>query len=399
MGGSGTVTIFDYTFICLAGMMTLGVGYLYFLALLSLSAGKREKPSAGKCSFLILIPAHNEEMVISETLDSLALLEKTGEITVVVIADNCTDNTAEVARSRKVTVLERINPNDIGKGYALEWALAQFDLNEFSAVAIVDADTLVEKNMLVAMSAAFGSGAGAVQVHNEISAVDSTPLAHLQQMASAVENHLYYGGRAALGLPILLRGTGMAIRSDVLLAHPWSSHSLTEDVDYAVSLIRQGVKIMYTQASKVRSAAVSTYSQSRSQKIRWASGTFNLISDNFFPLMKDGFLLGRFELLELALSLLLMSRPALIVVSVLLIPFALLGSAELMPWFLIWPTLLATLLVIYLSLGIFFVENRAKAARSLIAAPYFGVWLIGVQVLAFVRRRKLGWTRTRRTEK
>ncbi len=390
------MTVFEWTYFAILGAMSLAVIYLYVLAVFGLAGSGKNPALSARHDFLILVPAHNEQQNISQTLISLSQLEQPGRVEVAVIADNCTDRTAEVAHSHGATVLERSNLKEIGKGYALEWAVAQYDLKDYTAVAVVDADSQVETNMLVAMAQAFEAGAGAVQIRNELTPAGGSTLANLQHMASVVENVLFYRGRAAVGLPILLRGTGMALTTDTLSRHPWDSHSLTEDVDYAVRIIRQGVKVAFAANTRVTSAASITYQQSLSQKKRWASGTFNLITDHFFPLLGQALTGGRPDLLELGFSLLLLSRPTLILANIVLWPLALLTGPEMRPWFVIWPPVLIALLILYLCLGVFLVEDKKKAFTALLFIPVFGVWLAGVQVLALLQRRRLLWTRTDR---
>lgn len=391
------MTLIDGITVFLLAGMTMVVGYLYLLALWGM-LGRKDYPKLSRpYDFLILIPAHNEAQVIERTLASLSTLKKTGRVEIAVIADNCDDPTAEIARSQNVTVLERKHETERGKGYALEWAIAQFDLANFSAVAIIDADTTVESNMLESMACALETGAGAVQLFYEFTPDSDAPLAHLQNIASVAENIFFYRGRSVLRLPILLRGTGMAIRSEVLQTHPWNSHSVTEDVDYAVGLLKEGVKIDFFSDSRILSAATSTYEQSYTQKERWASGTFNLITDNMWPLIGTGLARLRFDLLELAFSLLLLSRPTLIFASGLLLLPAIFSSATIRPYLLAWPLVLILLLIVYLCSGVFFVRDKKAGLKALMHAPFFGVWLLVVQARAFARRRKLGWTRTKRS--
>ena len=392
------MSAFEWTYFGVMLALTLGVAYLYLLALFGLIGSDRKGELSASHDFLVIIPAHNEQESIARTLKSMARLERPGRVEIAVVADNCTDQTAEIARGLGATVLGRSNLEEIGKGYALQWALAQYDLADFSAVAVVDADTQVEPNMLVAMARAFENGAGGVQVRNELAPVEGSRLADLQHMASVVENILFYRGRSVVGLPILLRGTGMAVTTETLSAHPWDSHSLTEDVDYAVRVIRTGTKVSFASETKVTSAASSTYQQSLSQKKRWASGTFNLIFDHFFPLLWQGLTRVRPALVELAFSLLLLSRPTLILACIVLWPLALLMGPSLQPWILWWPPLLAVLLMLYLCFGVLLVKDKKKALAALLYIPFFGLWLTGVQLMALLERRRLIWTRTDRNK-
>lgn len=376
--------------------VSIAVAYLYYLALVGLFGPKRRSHAAESWRYLVLIPAHNEEKQIPRTLVSLGCLDNLAAAKVVVVADNCDDGTADTVRARGFAVLERNDPDNRGKGYALKWALEQIPLDDFDGVIVIDADTVVRPNLLSAVSRSLQSGAGAVQCCNEVSAERGTPLAHLLHMGNAVENRLFYEPRGRLGLPILLRGTGMAFRISLLREHPWSSSSITEDVDYSVQLLAAGVSIDFTDESSVVSAASGTYERAYDQKLRWAHGTLTLIREKFLSLLLTSLKTRRLALLELAFSFFLLSRPALMYWT--LIPmglaFVLPGDAKVR--YALWALGLEILLASYLVSGILIVTDKKGALKALPYAPLFGLWQLFVQVRALIKGKKLEWVRTRR---
>ncbi len=389
------MTVIDWIILIPLMIITLTVFYLWIILPAGLLFRKGYPKEVEKYDFLILVPAHNEAEGITRTLESLKGLNPTGEVNITVIADNCTDNTAEVAQNAGVNVIERNNPVLRGKGYALEYALEQNDLTEYDAVVIVDADTIVAPNLLEAMARPLVNGAGAVQVSNEFLLDRETPLEYLQQMANHAENVFYYNARTVLGFPVLLRGTGMAIRSEVLREHPWDSHSVTEDVDYAVNIILDGYQIDFSLETWVRSAATSTYEQSYSQKSRWAGGTFGLIFGKGPKVLWGGITQFRLGLIDLAWSFLTLSRPTLIflcLVPLVLSPFASHGNGLL---FALWSIFLIFLLVLYLVTGMIFMPDKAAAMKALVHAPFYGAWLFMVQLKALFRKDR-DWIRTER---
>ncbi|PKK84303.1 MAG: hypothetical protein CVT49_04020 [candidate division Zixibacteria bacterium HGW-Zixibacteria-1] len=376
-------------------VLTVGVLYLYFLAFAGLVTHKKYPEFSGNYRFLILIPAYNEQPVIGRTLQSLRDLNYKGKVEIAVIADNCSDNTAAIARDFGVKVLERYDDVNRGKGYALEWAIKLYNLDNYDAVAIVDADTRVESNMLQAMAESLTAGTGAVQLYYGFLEELKTGVSYLQKMANIVENKFFYKGRAQLGLPILLRGTGMAIKSSVLKAHPWDSHSITEDVDYAVNLLVDGVKIDFNVNSMVMAAATSSYQQSHSQRLRWASGTFELIKNKMLPLIKMGLTKSRPDLIELSFSFLLLSRPLLIYIAFIMLVLSLFtGSAR--GTLMLWAGTLVGLLVAYLLAGIFFMKEKGRVLKSLLQVPVYACWFVMVQVKAIIKSGKMDWKRTER---
>jgi len=377
-------------------MLTVAVGYLCFLAVFGLSRKKRCWVTSSKCDFLVLVPAHNEEAVLGLTLQHLTKLEPTGKLEIAVIADNCEDKTADIARSFGVTVWERTDKDKLGKGYTLAWGLERYNLNDFDAVAIVDADTIVEKHMLKTMASSLSGKAGAIQLAYEFSVSHDTPLARLHNMAGAVENVYFYNGRAALGLPILLRGTGMAIKTAVLKSHPWQSFSLTEDVDYSIDLLKGGITIDFVPESCVSAPAASAFRQAYTQKSRWASGVFGLITGRMIPLAGAGFKKMKLSLVELSFSFLLLSRPLLIYAALVPLVLSFWSSPELRRLFLIWPAALIGTVILYLASGIFLVREKWPAVKALFYAPFYAVWLMMLQIRSFFKRKETTWVRTER---
>lgn len=392
--------IVAYILIVLFGALSLSVAYLYGLGMVGLVARRTAVQPSKPWRLLVMIPAHNEALGIEESLKRLTTLESVGRTDILVIADNCTDQTAELARQfPSVKVFERHDTERRGKGYALQWAFGRVSLDDYDAVAIVDADTLVQPNMAKAMAGSLERGMGAVQLCNELLVAQPTPLSRLQRMANAVENRLFWNGRAALGLPILLRGTGMAIRTDVLKKHPFDSHELAEDTDYAVNLLLSGVRIDFCIASAVRSAAPSDYVQSYVQKERWASGTIQVAKRSFWPLIRESIRTLRPGLMELIPCFFLLSRPMMIylVVGLMLLTF----FAPMASWvqFWIWGGLLIVALIAYLATGVFLVQQRRATARALLQAPYFGAWMFLIQLRAIFNGRNRAWVRTERMPK
>jgi cellulose synthase/poly-beta-1,6-N-acetylglucosamine synthase-like glycosyltransferase len=390
------VNTLDCLILVLVAPLAIAVGYLYLLAVAAVRERKYRPEVVKQFDLLVLVPAHNEELVLGKTLQSLKQVTPIGKFDVVVIADNCNDRTVEIARSFGVKTIERSDSSARGKGHALQWGMSQLDLRTYDAVAIVDADTLVESNMVNAMASSLASGYGAVQLSYVFMATQMTHLSHLQHVASMSENMLFYRGRSALNLPILLRGSGMAIATDVLEAHPWNSFSITEDVDYAVDLLTHGTLIDFNYNSTVFSAATSTYRQSVTQKTRWASGTIQLVANKMIGLVWFGLRKGKPRLIELGISLLLLSRPVLILaVFGVFLTNIIIAPPHQMEFSIICLTLIGSL-ILYLMLGICFVHNKVAALKSFCMIPLYGVWFLVVQVKAIVGTGKLGWQRTER---
>jgi len=392
--------VLGWIIVLLTGLLLTGTIYLYLLAAVGFLFRQQSRIVSRRLRFLILVPAHNESTGIIPTLESLTRMETDHDYRTVVIADNCTDDTAEVsrqvsARQTGVSILERNDPERRGKGHALQWAVERIDLGEYDAVAVVDADTVVAPSLLDAMAGSLEHGADAVQVTYQFMPSGESSMAQLQYLASLVENHLFHKPRALLGLPGLLRGSGMAVRSDVLAQHPWDSHSITEDVDFAIKLLRAGHRVEFTATSGVFSAATTDHDQARTQKSRWASGSFAVIVDHFLPLIRAG-LNGRPVLIELAFSLLLLSRPLLIYTAGMLALLGIVVSGS-FGWTLVGVSaLIMAMLIVYLLLGILLAADRKRALSAVAHVPAYGLWFLTVQLKSLFGRRRTDWQRTDR---
>ena len=146
--------------------VTAATAYLGLLTLLSARLA-RPQPQRRDMRFDILVPAHNETAVIERTVRSLAAIDWPREhYRIIVIADNCTDDTAALARAAGAEVIERHDDQHRGKGYALEYGIARSAADGFAhAVAVIDADTEVTPNLLAACAARIEQGAAVMQVH------------------------------------------------------------------------------------------------------------------------------------------------------------------------------------------------------------------------------------------
>ena len=162
--------------------------------------------------FAILVPAHNEEGMIARLLDSVTRLKYTPELfDVCVVADNCHDRTADIARLAGVMVFERFDAVDRAKGYALRWLLEQLQGagHAYDAYVILDADSVIAPNFLMAMNARLEGGATAVQAYYSVLNSRDSTMAGLRFAALAAVHYLRPLGRLRLGLSAGLKGNGM----------------------------------------------------------------------------------------------------------------------------------------------------------------------------------------------
>jgi len=271
--------------LALEGALALSTGYL--LALLVAARSSIHRPPelpisspANRLRLVVLVPAHDEQDGINATLDSLSCCQYPHEaLRTVVIADNCTDRTADLAREAGVEVWERTDSTKRGKGFALAWALERLraEENTFDGVVMVDADCLVSANMLSAIEQRLRAGASAVQVDYVAGNPDASHTTRLRFAAFVLTNTVRFLGKQRLGLSCGLIGSGMGFTRDLLAREPWTATGLVEDAEYHMRLVQAGERAEYVPEAWVSSAVPTSLEASSSQHARWEQGRLQLI--------------------------------------------------------------------------------------------------------------------------
>jgi glycosyl transferase family 2 len=388
-------------------VIALPVAYLCILSISAiLTARKRNKesisfsPALRHANFAILIPAHNEIAVLGKLLESLAALDYPKDhYTVYVVADNCTDGTAALARATGwVNVKERFDREKRGKGFALNWLLQQLEAEHlvFDAYIVLDADSVVDPAFLLVMNKGLAKGAQALQAHNNVLNVTDSPSTSLRWLALTLINHVRPLGRNGLKCSSTLTGNGMCLSRSLLMRYPWQSFSLAEDYQYYLNLVQHGETVQYLPEAIVRSEMPATFAQMRTQDIRWES------LDGRQPAWKTAWRLLRAgvkyrDLVRIEAIAELLTPPLSYLAGWCLVIF--LGSL------LLWsiPNLLMSLVIIgglfgYFSTAIYLLRPPRAVYMALFHAPGFMLWK--VWVILMLRRNKkhtAEWIRTSRT--
>lgn len=242
-----------------------------------------EPSSPWRGKFFVVIPAHDEALLIADTVGSLrsALAESSFPFSIWVVADNCSDNTAELAAGAGARVLERRDPAHAGKGYALafffEHLLRMPDVQEEDAAVVIDADTRVDPQLLRAFAHRLAAGWDWLQGVSGIANRQSSWRTRLMSCAFALINGTWLMGQEALGHGVSLRGNGMCFTVRGLRKAPWKAVGLAEDVEYSWTLRLQGRRALFVPDAKVFSEiAFTNPSAVRMQRQRWESGRKSL---------------------------------------------------------------------------------------------------------------------------
>jgi 1,2-diacylglycerol 3-beta-glucosyltransferase len=341
-------------------------------------AAFRYRPPGGSASptkrVAVLVPAHDEEASIARCVRSLLDQAYPRELfEVIVIADNCTDATAPVAREAGADVLVRDAPDARGKGQALRWAFDQL-LERFDAFAVVDADSTAERDFLGALVRPLDDGAGAAQAESRLIDDGSGPAA-FRAGAFRLVNRVRPAGRAVLGIGCNLQGNGMLVSADVLRRQPWDAFSATEDLEYSIGLRLSGVPTRFAGGAVVESPAAPTREAATHQQMRWEGGKLHVARTHLPQLLAAGIKRHDVALLEAAvdlavppLGILTATAAAGAVISGVLALTGLVPAWTIVPW-----ALALVAIPVYVLIGFRAAHAPASAYRSLLGAPVFVV--------------------------
>lgn len=313
------ITICSYIIAAVALPLSLYLGLLAILAFEKRIQICKEPTTR----FAVVIPSHNEENNIQDTVASLQALDYPEQMrTILVIADNCSDNTAEAARAAGAMVWERSDDSNKGKGYALHFAFEKvLSENNHDAVVVVDADTIVSSNLLRSFDCLIASGEQAIQTEYRVRNVHASWRTKLMAIALGMFHRTRFLARERMKVSVGLRGNGMCFSTDLIQKHPHNAFSIVEDVEYGIRIGLSGVRIAFSQDAEVRGEMVSSAQDSVSQRKRWEGGRFLLIKQYLPKLLKSALEQRSKMQFDLALDLLvppLSSIAVLLTIGVLL---------------------------------------------------------------------------------
>lgn len=260
---------------------------LYQLSI-SLAAFRSKKyvipPDIHQHRFAALIAARNEEKVIGSLIKSIKEQNYPKDlIDIIVIADNCDDDTAEVARRAGAIVYERFNKNEVGKGYVLKFVFEKIlsERDVYDAFCVFDADNLVEKDFFAHMNFALSKGAQLAQGYRDMKNPSDNWIAGGHSIFYWMENRFFDYARDEMGLSAIINGTGFMVTSDYIRRYGYDVHTVTEDVELTVQSVINGERVAWVPQAKVYDEQPVTLSQSMAQRSRWVSGFIQNSRDYF----------------------------------------------------------------------------------------------------------------------
>jgi len=373
----------------------LVLGTECFLALLPLRRDRRA--DRGKRPALaVVVPAHNEAAGIRATIDSI-LPELGPRDRLVVVADNCDDHTADVARDCGATVLERNDADRRGKGYAIRHALAHLAADPPEVVAVVDADCLPHVGCLERIGrAALAAGKPVQAAYLMPPPEGASPGTLISSFAVLVKNYVRPRGLQWMGMPCLITGSGVAYPWEVLQRVPHPEAHIVEDMDYSIDLAIAGFATQPCMEAVVESPLPSAPSAAETQRTRWEHGHLSVMLSQGPRLVTAA--LRQRSLALLVLGLELMVPPLSLLIAVLVVCAAGLGIASwlLGTWLPVGVFLLCTAVAAMgLTATWWRYGRRVLPATILVRVPHYLLGKLSIY-RKFVTARQQTWIRTAR---
>lgn len=381
------------------GGLSLIVGYLLFLTLAACFAPRRTPliGSTGTHRFAILVPAHNEEQLLPGLLQNLQQIDypKT-QYAVHVVADNCTDRTADLARAGGATAHERFDTTQVGKGYALEWLLARLQTSDYSydAFVILDADSIVSANFLTVMDARLSRGEKAIQAYYAVRDPASSWSASLRAAALAALHYLRPLARSIIGGSAGLKGNGMVFAAEILKRYRWTA-SLTEDIEYHMSLILDGQRVTFAPDAIVWAEMPNSLASSQTQNVRWERGRQEMVRTYVPRLLRAGVARRSFLLFDAAIEQLIPPFAIVAALSVVGLTAAILLQSTIGIWVGIG---LLVGQALYTLAGLVLARVPLRVYQALLYAPVFIGWKVWLYIRVLLGFERKGWVRTARND-
>ena len=337
----------------------------------------------------VIVPAHNEELLIARCVESLRASAAGSGARIFVVAHNCSDQTAGRAAEAGAEVLVLNDGSARGKGFALRFGFEQVFAQGADAALVVDADSTVSQNLVDAVRGALGRGGDAVQCRYEMSSSGSRGRGGLAALALRGFNLVRPAGRSRLGLSAGILGNGFAIRQAVFSQVPYRALSLVEDLEYHLHLVLAGKRVEFLDQAKVSAELPDSSAGEATQRSRWEGGRFGTARAWLWPLAKQ-VLRGRLRLLEPLADLagLPIAYAAFLLVIALLLPFA---------WLRVYACTALAVVALHVLTAAWAGDDFLGEVRLLLTAPAYILWKLRlVPRLLRGSSASAAWVRTER---
>lgn len=269
--------------------------YLYqaFYVLVSLIYKSENMVSINNHKYAVVIAARNESNVIGHLIESIKRQNYPSNLLdIFVVADNCTDNTQEVARKAGAIVFERFNKQRVGKGYALDYAfkIIKSKYSRYEGYFIFDADNLLDENYISEMNKVFDNNYKIITSYRNSKNYDTNWISAGYSLWFLREARFLNNSRMILKTGCAVSGTGFLVHDDIIEKNNgWKHHLLTEDIEFSIDNAIQGELIGYCDKAKIYDEQPYDFEQSWNQRLRWAKGFYQVFANYGFDLIKGIF--------------------------------------------------------------------------------------------------------------
>ncbi len=357
----------------------------------------KEEGEASEPSTVIVVPAHDEAAGIAATLESLdkARGEKQR---ILVVADNCTDDTAGIARASGAESIERTDQEHRGKGHAIVFALDHLAADPPEVVIIVDADCRAGEGAMRTLARRAHETDRPVQADYVMGPpAKHTPMSVVSGLAVLVKNKVRPAGLRKLGLPCHLTGSGMAFPWDVIRKAPPTESYLVEDMLIGIELAHLGHPPLSCAEAEVTSELPERDEAAQGQRRRWEHGHLSTLFDRGPRLVLQGVLRGDLDLLAMGFDLLVppMALQVMLLIAAVGLSF---GGWAIGLSYLPLTTAAFSLSLVAVAVMVAWLAYGRKTLpfRYLAFVPLYLVWKIPLYLAFFFRRKQRTWERTER---
>lgn len=384
---------------CIIGAIVLLISaYLLIVTFASYTFRKKTVAGGKLNKFVVLIPAHNEELVIHHTLESFKKLNYPQDhVKPVVLADNCDDKTAEIARAFGVDVVERQDTDHRGKAYAINYFIDHYAamLDGYDAITIVDADTLVDTDYFRHISESLNHEEVAIaQGYYGISNPKMGWMTAFMDAAFSVFNHVRPAGRIALGGSMSLKGNGMTFKKAAFLKAHGPVNAITQDLELTIKLLTEsGLTVDYNPQAVVYAEAPNSAKAADSQRSRWEVGrlyTFERWSKKLWDRYTASL---EFKYLDAIIDLMIPPLAMVVMLQLLFLILSLITQERLL---IIGAVSSVSVTVLYVVSGMIMRRCSWYTWLNILKLPYFLVWKLGIYIKLMLSKRLTEFTRTKR---
>ena len=388
---------------CLISIVfTLCYAYQFFYIFVGLLKKPKNYTALRDHKYAVVISARNERDVIGQLIQSIKNQKYPSDlIDVFVIADNCTDDTAQVARDAGALVYERFNIVQVGKGYALDW---MFDIinsdyadKGYEAFMIFDADNLLDRNYVMEMNKVFDQGYRIITSYRNSKNFGSNWISAGYSLWFLREAKFLNNSRMHLNTSCAISGTGFLVSSEIIRKNGgWIHHLLTEDIEFTVDSVINGEKIGYCADAVLYDEQPTSFRQSYTQRLRWAKGFYQVFS-NYGSRLFRGALKGSFSCFDMLMTVMPAMLLTLIssIINAIAVPLGILSNSP--ETEVLLQTLLQTIANFY---GLFFILgaittitewkqihcSKIKIIMNLFTFPVFMLTYVPIAVIAIFKK-------------